>query len=367
MSQLHCNKKRRAGQHLTFEDRKVLEYVYNQNLKRARKERKTQKELAEDLGWSASTLCRELKRGSVQQLSPSLEKYQAYSAVVAQSCVQKSWSNKGPQLKIGKDHELASKIEAMLLGKKMETMAPLKYSPTAIVMHFDRQGWPTDTRLCARTIYHYIEQGVFLNVTRQDLPRKGTKSRRRYRRIEKRLRASDYKRIEDRPEAANERTEPGHWEMDCIESVKSDKTCLLTLVDRNSRESYIFKLGSQTQEAVVRKLNGLERKLGAEGFRKRFKTITVDNGVEFQDWQALEKSVLRKGSRTQLYFATAYSSWERGSGENLNGFIRYFIPKGTELKQVRRKEIKELEDFINQYPREILDGLCAQEMHQAAA
>lgn len=367
MSQIHCNKKRRPGQHLSYEDRKVLEYVYNQNLKRARKDRKTQKELAEDLGWSPSTLCRELKRGRVRQLSSSLEEYQAYSAFAAQSHVQKSWSNKGPQLKIGKDHELASKIEAMLLGKKMETIQALKYSPTAIVMYFERHGWPTETRLCARTIYHYVEQGVFLDVTRQDLPRKGKTPRRRYQRMAKHLRAPDYKHIKERPKAANERAETGHWEMDCIESISSDKTCLLTMVDRKSRESYIFKIGSQTQEAVLRKLNGLERKLGAERFREKFKTITVDNGSEFQDWESLEKSVLQQGLRTQIYFATAYSSWERGSGENLNGFIRYFIPKGTKLKQVSRKEIKELEAFINQYPRQILNGLSAQEIHQTAA
>ena len=73
MSQIHCNKKRRPGQHLSYEDRKVLEYVYNQNLKRARKDRKTQKEIAEDLGWSPSTLSRELKRGLVRQLSSDLE------------------------------------------------------------------------------------------------------------------------------------------------------------------------------------------------------------------------------------------------------------------------------------------------------
>lgn len=63
MSQLHCSSKRKPGQHLTLEDRKTLEYLYDQNLKRPKKKRKSQKEIAFDLGWSEATLSRELKGG----------------------------------------------------------------------------------------------------------------------------------------------------------------------------------------------------------------------------------------------------------------------------------------------------------------
>ena len=78
-------------------------------------------------------------------------------------------------------------------------------------------------------------------------------------------------------------------------------------------------------------------------------------------------SVYGEGKRTEIYYANAYSAWERGSNENLNGFIRYFIPKGTELKAISEKEIKELEAFISAYPRKILGGVSAKTFSQAAA
>ncbi|NLA07359.1 MAG: IS30 family transposase, partial [Firmicutes bacterium] len=118
---------------------------------------------------------------------------------------------------------------------------------------------------------------------------------------------------------------------------------------------------------VLRRINGLERKMGTKAFKEKFKTITLDNGAEFLNWKKLEKSVFGDSERTAIYYAHSYSSWERGSGENLNGFVRYFIPKGTIIKNLREKEIKILEEFINNYPRRILGGVSAKNFLQAAA
>ncbi|MGI6072392.1 MAG: IS30 family transposase [Lachnospiraceae bacterium] len=359
--------KRKPRQHLKLKDRKVLEYIYNENLKRSQKERLTQKEIAKQLGWREATLSRELKRGSVEQLSSDLTTYTAYSSYIAHSKAQRNRTNKGPEIKIGKDRKLCEQIEKMLLGEKMPNMKCLRYSPEAVVMYFNEKGWPTKTRLSARTIYNYVEKGVFLNVTMKDLPRKGAKPKRRNRQVEKRLSPSDRKRIDRRPEESTLRSETGHWEMDCIESIKSDPTCLLTLVDRRSRKCRIFKIRRQTQKAVLRKINGLEYKMGSKVFRKNFKSITVDNGSEFLDWKSLEQSVLTKSGRTKIYYARAYAAWERGSNENLNGFIRYFIPKGTRLKDITTEEIKRLEKFINNYPRKILGGRSAENFQPFAA
>lgn len=250
MSQLHCISKRKPGHHLTLNDRKVLEYLYNENLKRSKKDRLTQKEIASQLGWSEATLSRELRRGSGEQLSSDLSTYTAYSSYIAHSKAQRNWTNKGPELKIGKDRVLCEEIEKMLLGEEKPNTKRLRYSPEAVVMHFNEKGWPTETRLSGRTIYNYIEKGVFLNVTMKDLPRKGVKPKQRKRQVEKRLTSPDRKTIYQRPEESTLRSETGHWEMDCIESVKSDPTCLLTLVDRCSRKCRIFKMRRQTQKAV---------------------------------------------------------------------------------------------------------------------
>ena len=90
MSHLHCSRKRKSGQHLGLEDRKILEYLYHQNLKLSQKERCTQKELASQPGWSEATLSRELKRGMVKQQASDLTTYQAYSSYIAQSNVKRN-------------------------------------------------------------------------------------------------------------------------------------------------------------------------------------------------------------------------------------------------------------------------------------
>ncbi len=99
--------------------------------------------------------------------------------------------------------------------------------------------------------------------------RGGKGQKRRHRRVRHTHKVPTGRQIEDRPAACDERKEPGHWEMDCIESVQGDRTCILTLVDRLTREALLFKLTSQTQHAVIRALNGYERQLGAESFRQR--------------------------------------------------------------------------------------------------
>lgn len=116
-----------------------------------------------------------------------------------------------------------------------------------------------------------------LNLMNKDLPREGKQAKRKQRRVRRSHRNLD-KSIWERPEAANKCSEAGHWEMDCIESKRGHgKSCLLTMVDRKTRETLIFKLKDQTQESVLRALNKLERRLGRVEFHNKFKSITVDN------------------------------------------------------------------------------------------
>lgn len=57
-------------------------------------------------------------------------------------------------------------------------------------------------------------------------------------------------------------------------------------------------------------------------FPRVFQTITVDNGGEFSDVKSLERSILRKGRRTKMYYCHPYTSCDEGqmSGAEQNGF-----------------------------------------------
>ena len=76
-----------------------------------------------------------------------------------------------------------------------------------------------------------------------------------------------------------------------------------------------------------------------------------------------ERSCLRKGqSRTKVYYCHPYSSYERGTNENINGMIRRWFPKGTDFGKVTAKAIKAVEDWINTYPRGILGFFTADDI-----
>lgn len=139
--------------------------------------------------------------------------------------------------------------------------------------------------------------------------------------------------------------------MDCIIGRQGSKETLLAFTERLTRYEIIFKMPDRKSATVVRYLNKLEKRYGKQ-FRKIFKSITVDNGVEFSDFKGLEKSIYG-GKRTNVYYCHPYCSCERGTNERINREIRRLIPKGTDLSTISDKQIQDVETWVNEYPREI--------------
>lgn len=357
MSLVYCIRTRQKGKHLKFDEREELEAMVNQNNAAPKKDKMSQRKMAERMGVSPATLSRELKRGRVVLLDTHLREVISYSAMKAQDDYDKKASAKGPHLKIGKNYELAEKIEDYIVNDD--------YSPYATIEKLKDDPSYQKTPISVRTLYNYIDSELLNNVTKEDLPRKGKNSKRKYKRVKKRIKDVNAKRIDDRPQEANDRSELGHWEMDCVESGRGKgRACLLVLVERKSRDVLIFKLRSQTQKAVQRRLDQFEKKIGIKRFRAMFKSITVDNGSEFLDWRNLEQScVSKKGIlRTQIYYCHPYHSWERGTNEQVNGHIRRFVPKGCAIAKYSTKEILQIQEWLNTYPRKILNGKSASEV-----
>ena len=136
-----------------------------------------------------------------------------------------------------------------------------------------------------------------------------------------------------------------------IDSVLGGKTIgepsILTLVERQTRYAVTKKLVEKKAEYVNQAV--LEcMKLYP------IKSITADNGNEF--------SSLSKIEGLDVYFAHAYSSYERGTNENFNGLLREFIPKGCSLKELNqnlledytRLSMKDLDEFMAISPKSCL-------------
>ena len=337
MSQIYCIRRRTKGKHLTYEDREELEAIIKQNNLANKADKLSQRKIAERMGVSPATINRELQRGKYIYRDSEYRQIEGYSADIAQNIHNEKATAKGRKLKIGSNFELVEKIEHYISEEK--------HSPYATIQKLKKDESYLKTPISVRTLYNYIEKELFLKITKVDLPRKGKSAKRKYTHVRRRIKDVNAKRIDERPKEAEERSELGHWEMDCIESGRGKgSACLLVLAERMSKETMIFKIPSQTQKEVLKRINRLEKQMGFKQFSKTFKSITVDNGSEFLNWRELEKSCISKGQvpRTQIYYCHPYHSWERGTNEQINGHIRRFIPKGSAISEYSNKYIKEL-------------------------
>ena len=150
--------------------------------------------------------------------------------------------------------------------------------------------------------------------------------------------------IDERPRHVNDRALLGHWEGDSMVSRKSHFG-LNTLVERKSGLLLVSRIKdstkNETTKAVIRRLKKIPLK-----FRQ---TLTLDNGHENAGHLEVTKAL-----KINIYFAHPYCSCERGTNENTNGLIRYYLPKGTDFAKVTKARIKAIEDRLNNRPRKRL-------------
>lgn len=321
------------------------------------------KEIAEMLGVHISTIYREVKRGTYQKKIGYYDGYryerlykfkETYSPDIAEQKYRNNLAAKGAPLKIGNDFSLANYIEKKIVDER--------YSPDAVIGEIRHKKIPFKTSICTTTLYSYIDKGVFRRLSLQHLANKGQKKKRQQREVTT-TRAPRGISIEKRPKEILKRKEFGHWEMDCV--CGSTKNVLLVLTERMTRREIIMPMKTQQAQNVVQCLNVLEHKYGRL-FKQIFKTITVDNGSEFSAHDDMKKSIYGRGKsfRTVFYYCHPYCSSERGSNERMNREIRRRIPKGTNIAKYSAEEIKEIEQWLNSYPRRILGYASSEELFE---
>ena len=211
-----------------------------------------------------------------------------------------------------------------------------------------------EVEVCGKTIRNAIKEGNLFTKVKAGkiIYKKKKKSKNEEKRVSKQVPAE--KSIEHRPKEVETREVYGHWEGDLVVGKQGTKTVLFTLTERKTRQEIIMKLSNKKTETIARALDKLERKYGSK-FYQIFKSITFDNGVEFMGYEGIEKSCRKKGIRVKIYYAHPYCSGERGSNENNNRLIRRWIPKGTDIANIKTSFIKKIEDWINNYPRAMFD------------
>ena len=322
---------------LTYNDRLTIEKMLNAKSF-------TKQQIANAVGCSRVTIWREIKKGEITGIDTYYKDKVFYSSYTAQRITEKNKSKQGAKLLQINDTNLINYI--------IKRIVVDRYSPRAIAQTIKKQKLKFIYYISDFTIYRYIKRGYLNGITMKSLPYEKTYHK-KYQKIQKR--ASFGSSIERRPSYINNRDEFGHWEMDSVEGSDNSKKSLLVLSERKTRKELIFINNNMTSEQVVDKINLLEKSLG-EHFSKIFKTITMDNGMEFSRVEEMSKSIIYKNKiRTKLYYCHPHTPTERGTNENINKMIRKYIPKGSNFDNKKSNEIFTIQEEINNYPRGIFN------------
>ena len=143
--------------------------------------------------------------------------------------------------------------------------------------------------------------------------------------------------IDQRPAYINTRRRVGDAEGDFIESGRSGKGRLLVIVDRKIRAVFMEQLIVLSLPAVT------EACLHIKDRYPEWRSMTTDNDILFQHHKELEGILGIK-----IYFCHPYHSWEKGSVENANKYIRRYLPKGSDISRYSKRFIRRIAYKLNQ-------------------
>ncbi len=241
------------------------------------------------------------------------------------------------------------------LRREVQRLLESRWSPQQIAARLVID-YPDDPEM--RVSHETIYQSLFVQgrgALRKELARclrTGRAQRRPQQRANGAGQLLDMVLISDRPAEVQDRAVPGHWEGDLIIG-QGSKSAIGTLVERQSRFVMLLdlrkgRLAEQVKDALVVKIRQLPEQLR--------KSLTWDRGKEMA-----EHVQFTVDTGVQVYFCDPRSPWQRASNENINGLLRQYFPKGTDLSAHSPARLDKIAAELNGRPRQTLDWLTPSE------
>lgn len=298
--------------HLTEKQRYAIEQLKAKGM--------SQKEIAAIIGKDKSVVCRELKRNSDGRSGK-------YNSDLAQRKYTTRLREKPKHKKL--TIEVKDTIKQFLEDK---------YSPEQIVGYCKKQGIKM---VSVERIYQHIwlDKKQHGNL-HEHLRTRGKRYRKRGNSKDSRGIIKNRIDIDHRPKIVELKQRVGDLEIDTIIG-KNHQGAIVTINDRATGMLKMKKIYSKdANELAVATIELLQP------WKPYLHTITADNGKEFAQHESISKAL-----NINFFFAKPYHSWERGANENLNGLIRQYIPKKSNLSTITNEQISWIEKKLNDRPR----------------
>jgi IS30 family transposase len=278
-------------------------------------------ELAARAGAHRTTVAREVGRNGGRE---------NYRAADAQRRAEAERCRPRPSRLVA-DAELRARVTAELA---------LYRSPAAIAADLAAEG---AARVCHESIFRSVYAGE-LDVKARDCLRR-RRARRRGRQARHASKRPGLPNIAMRPAAVGERAEGGHWEGDLIIGAHN-RSAVLSMIERVSRYALLVDLpeGYGAEALAAALVEAFE--LVPAGLRR---SLTLDQGSEWAAWPSVAATY-----GLDVWFCDPHSPWQRGAIENLNGHVRFWLPRGRRLDVVGPDELASVAGLINNQRRRIL-------------
>jgi IS30 family transposase len=318
----------RSRKPLTAEDRAVIAAGQRSGLSYAR--------IGALIGRDKSVVCREVARNRGTDGS--------YFGPVAHHLAGRR-SRRPKQFKLAVNRELCARIE---------TWMDQGWSPGLIAAMLKAEHGPyTASNRMQRVSHETIYQALYVQTRgrlRADLHRQLSLRRpRRKPRTTPRPRSKIYDdafKISDRPAEVADRAVPGHWEGDLILGT-ANGSAVGTLVERTTRFTILLHLPDRHDADSVAAAMIQEMRKLPEHLRR---SITWDRGTELARYEQITSAL-----QAPVYFCDPHSPWQRGSNENTNRLLRFWLEKGTDLSTHTAADLRRIADTLNKRPRPTLD------------
>ena len=210
---------------------------------------------------------------------------------------------------------------------------------------------------CSKTLYTYIEMGLFKEFGIDNFSLK--------KKVQRRIRS---KKLKKRNQPVNYE---GRTYADYVEYVKAhpfEHTTEMDTVYNNQSGPYIqtfifentglmigFLHQEKTSASMASTLDRLQ-KLLEDDYYTHFSLLLTDRGTEFEKYELFENNIEMNESRGHIFYCDPQTPSQKPHVENNHNLVRNILPNGRNLQKLTQEDLDLMFSHINSVPRKVLGG-----------